>query len=81
MKEQYSVDEILIAYAGVEGGLDQNTYREMKNENPFVSPTLFLAPTSQLYNGFVGLKGKLTNQIGYNVRGSYGKEENRAFFL
>ncbi len=74
------VDEILIAYAGVEGGLDQNTYREMKNENPFVSPTLFLAPTSQLYNGFVGLKGKLTNQIGYNVRGSYGKEENRAFF-
>ncbi|MBW2938899.1 TonB-dependent receptor [Aureisphaera sp. CAU 1614] len=74
------VDEVLIVYGGAEGGLHQNTYREFKNENPFVSPTLFIAPTSQLYNAFGGLKGKLSNQVGYNVRGSYGKEENRAFF-
>lgn len=74
------VDEILIVYGGAEGGLQQNTYRDFKNENPFVSPTLFIAPTSQLYNAFGGLKGKLSNQVGYNVRGSYGKEENKAFF-
>jgi hypothetical protein len=74
------VDEILIVYGGAEGGLQQNTYRDFKNENPFVSPTLFITPTSQLYNAFGGLKGKLSNQVGYNVRGSYGKEENKAFF-
>ncbi|OAB81866.1 TonB-dependent receptor [Cochleicola gelatinilyticus] len=75
------VDELLIAYGGVDGGLDQNTYYNFKETNPYVSPTLFIAPTSRLYDGFAGLKGKLSNSVGYNVRGSYGKEENKALFL
>ncbi|HPF11868.1 MAG TPA: TonB-dependent receptor [Flavobacteriaceae bacterium] len=74
------VNEILIVYGGAEGGLKQNTYRGLKDENPFVSPTLFLMPTSQLYNGFGGIKGKLSNEVSYNLRGSYGKEQNKAFF-
>ena len=74
------VDELLIAYGGAEGGLEQNTYRELKATNPFVSPTLFIAPTNTLYKAFGGLKGKLSNQIGYNLRASYGKQENRAFY-
>ncbi len=74
------VDELLIAYAGAEGGLHQNTYYELKTINPFVSPTLPIAPTSQLYNAFAGLKGKLSNSVGYNIRASYGKEEDKALF-
>ena len=74
------VDELLIAYGGAEGGLHQNTYYNFKEENPFVSPTLLIAPTSQLYNIFAGLKGKLTHQVGYNVRGSFGREKNKALF-
>lgn len=75
------VDEVLIIYGGAKGDLQQNSYFNFKEQNPFVSPTLFIAPTSQLYNGFAGLKGKLSNAIGYNVRGSYGKSENQALFL
>ena len=74
------VDELLIAYGGAEGGLAQNTYREFIATNPFVSPTLGIAPTSTLYNAFGGLKGKLSNEIGYNIRASYGKQENRSFY-
>lgn len=74
------VDELLIAYGGAEGGLHQNSFYDFKSENPFVSPTLMIAPTSQLYNAFGGLKGKLSNSIGYNVRASYAREENKALF-
>jgi hypothetical protein len=74
------VDELLIVYGGADGGLDQNTYYNFKEENPYISPTLFVMPTSRLYEGFAGLKGKLSNAIGYNVRASYGKDENRALF-
>lgn len=74
------VDEFLIAYGGVDGGLQQNSYYDFKEENPHVSPTLGIQPTSQVYNGFAGIKGKLSNSIGYNVRASYGKDENRALF-
>jgi hypothetical protein len=75
------VDELLIAYGGADGGLRQNTYYNFKTENPFVSPTLMIMPTSELYNVFGGLKGKLSNTVGYNVRTSYGYEENKALFL
>lgn len=72
------VEEFIIVYGGAEGGLTQNSYYDFKEENPYVSPTLFITPTSQLYNGFGGIKGKLTNAVGYNLRASYGKEDAKA---
>ena len=75
------VDELLIVYGGAQGDLEQNSYYDFKETNPFVSPTLFIAPTSNLYEGFVGLKGKLSNSVGYNVRAGYGKDENKALFI
>lgn len=75
------VDEILIAYGGIQGGLNQNSYYDFAQENPFVSPTLFITPTDQQYNAFVGLKGKLSNSMGYNIKGGYMAENNKALFL
>lgn len=74
------MDETVIVYGGAEGGLQQNSYYNFKEENPFVSPTLNVAPTKKLYEGFGGVKGKLSNSVAYNVRASYGKDEKRALF-
>ncbi|GAA0741055.1 TonB-dependent receptor [Gaetbulibacter jejuensis] len=75
------VDEILIAYGGIEGGLIQNSYYDFANENPFVSPTLFIAPTDQQYNASVGLKGKLSNSMSYNISGRYFADRNKTMFM
>jgi len=74
------VDEILIAYGGIKGELQQNSYYDFATENPFVSPTLIIAPTDQRYNGFIGLKGKLSNNVSYNIKGNYYAEENKPLF-
>lgn len=74
------VGNIMIAYAGAEGGLQQNSYRDFTNQNPFVSPTLLIAPTDSQYDIYVGLKGKLSNNISYNIRGAYASEKNKALF-
>src|SRR5690606_25574590 len=74
------LEETAIVYGGAEGGLQQNSYYNFKEENPFVSPTLNIAPTKKLYEVFGGIKGKLSNSVAYNVRTSYGKDENRALF-
>jgi len=37
-------------------------------------------PTSQQLNGFGGIKGKLTNTLGYNLRASYGKENDKSLY-
>ncbi|NRD20757.1 TonB-dependent receptor [Winogradskyella eckloniae] len=74
------VDELLIAYGGLTGSVIQNSYYSFANTNPFVSPTLGVAPTNQQFSAFVGVKGKLTNNLSYNVRGNYGSEKGKALF-
>jgi len=74
------VGDLMIAYGGVEGGLQQNSYRDFTNQNPFLSPTLTIRPTDAMYDAYIGLKGKLANSIAYNLRGSYTNERNKALF-
>lgn len=74
------VGDLMIAYAGIEGSLKQNSYRDFVEQNFFVSPTLGIAPTDQKYDVYFGLKGKLANSVSYNVRGSYKNEDNKALF-
>ncbi|GAB2773636.1 TonB-dependent receptor domain-containing protein [Salinimicrobium soli] len=73
--------EYFIAYAGLEGDLKQNTYYNFASENPFLSPTLTIRPTDQQYNAYVGAKGKLSNSVGYNIRGGYMAEDVKPLFL
>lgn len=72
--------ETVIVYGGADGGLQQNSYYNFKEENPFISPTLAISPTKKLYTGFGGIKGMLSNIVAYNARISYGKDENKALF-
>jgi outer membrane receptor protein involved in Fe transport len=74
------VGDLMIFYAGADGNLQQNTFRDFTNENPFLAPSLLIAPTSKQFDIFAGLKGKLAGNISYNIRGSYVNENDRALF-
>ncbi|MDP5081576.1 MAG: TonB-dependent receptor [Winogradskyella sp.] len=74
------VDEILIAFGGIKGDFIQNSYFDLANDNPFVSPNLLIVPTDQQLKVSVGLKGKLSNNISYNISGNYVSEQNKALY-
>lgn len=74
------VGDLMIAYAGAEGTLKQNSYADFVNENPFISPNQAIVPTDKQYDIYVGLKGKLADNIAYNIRGSYMNEKSRALY-
>jgi outer membrane receptor protein involved in Fe transport len=75
------VGDLLIGYAGAEGGLNQNSYADFVDQNPFVSPTLYVMPTDNKFDVYVGLKGKLASAVAFNVRGSYKNEASKAMFM
>ncbi|THV60124.1 TonB-dependent receptor [Flagellimonas alvinocaridis] len=75
------LDETVIAYGGIEGELKQNSYHDFVMDNPYVSPTLNVMPTDRQYEGYLGLKGQLTSNIGYNIKGSYTAENMRPLFF
>lgn len=74
------VGDLMIFYAGAEGTLEQNSYLDFVDKNPFLSPTFAIAPTDKQYDIFAGLKGKLINNVSYNMRASYVNERNKALF-
>lgn len=82
VKASYRVlEDNVIAYGGIEGGLEQNSYHDFVAGNPYVSPTLDIMPTDRQYEGYLGLKGQLSPNLGYNIKGSYNAENKRPVYL
>ncbi|MDP2088837.1 MAG: hypothetical protein Q8J84_05495 [Flavobacteriaceae bacterium] len=75
------MDDLLIPFLGVTGELKTNSYKNMVEKNPFVSPTLVIKETDQAYNAFFGIKGNLSNSLNYQLKTSYIKEKNKPMFL
>lgn len=75
------VPGLLVTYAGIEGGVQQNSFQQFSEENPFISPDILITPTDKKYDIYLGLKGKLDNNISYNIKGSYKREKDKAMFL
>src|SRR5690606_3442069 len=75
------MEDNVIAYGGIEGGLQQNSYYGFVEGNPFVSPTLDIMPTDRQYEGYLGLKGQLLPSLGYNIKGSYTAENKRPLYF
>ena len=69
------LNEVAIAYGGIEGELKQNSYYGFVEENPYVSPTLTIAPTDKQYDAYFGLRGQLFPNLSYNVKASYKAEK------
>lgn len=81
VKASYNVvSDLMIFYANAIGNLQQNTYNNFVDDNPFVSPTLNIKPTNELYDIQAGLKGKLASTVSYDIRASYVYDENKALF-
>lgn len=81
VKASYKVvGDLMIAYAGAEGTLQQNSYADFVGQNPFISPVQIVAPTDRQYDVYVGLKGKLASAVAFNLRASYMNEDDRALF-
>ena len=75
------IKDYLNIYSGVNGDLHTNTYKNFTENNPFVSPTLFITQTSEKYNTFLGFNGKLNHDISFNISGSYKEEEDKPLFV
>ena len=75
------VKEVIVPYFGVDGYLESNNFRKTVEENPYVVPGLSLLPTSHKLIGYVGLKGRFSDAVAYNFKGSYSIIDDQYFFV
>lgn len=74
------VDDVLVAYGGLEGGVQQNSYNQLASENPFISPTQEIRPTDKVYDLNIGLRGKLMTDLSFTIKGFHKYEKNKYLF-
>ncbi|PQJ31982.1 hypothetical protein BST92_08620 [Nonlabens arenilitoris] len=74
------MEEKVIAYTVIGGGLDMNTLQNFADENVFIAPAITVAPTNRQVDAQLGIKGKLSSNFGYKLYGGYSLEENRYFY-
>jgi hypothetical protein len=74
-------ENMVIPYAGVNGGLMKNSFKTLSKENPFVDSTLRYANTDNKYNAFIGLRGNLSSNSSYDAKVSYAQYDSMHFYV
>lgn len=81
VKISKSIKNSITLYTGATGGLKTNTYKGFSDQNPYVSPTLFITQTSETVNAFIGTNGQFNKDMSFNIKASYKKEEDKPLFV
>lgn len=75
------VEEVIVPYFGIDGFRETNNYMKIVGENPYSVPGLVVTPTNHKLLAYVGLKGKVTDYLAYNFRGTYEAIDDQYFFV
>lgn len=68
------VENIIIPYVGIKGGILANNLNSYFNENPFINTkNLGVANTNQKYNIYIGIRGSLSKHVTFNT--SFSKQQ------
>jgi hypothetical protein len=82
IKAEFSLNqESIHVFLGANGGLEQNTFENLSQQNPFLSPTQFIRPSNNQYNAFAGFTTKLLENLSLSSQVNYSSTNNFAFFI
>lgn len=67
-------------YAGVDGGLQLNSYGSILQENPFLVSDQMLRPTETKYKFYFGMKGDVNEDFKYDFNAGFSRVNNILFY-
>ncbi len=76
----YEATEQYKFYAGIDGGVQLNSYANLLQQNPFLVSDLVLKPTETKYHFYFGLKGDIAQDLKYDVNAGFSQLKNAQFF-
>lgn len=79
---KYSLfNDIFIPFVGIRGGLKQNSFKNLSDENQFILTNIQLRNEHNPYDIYAGFKGTLSKRISFNLNASFSKVMNKALFV
>lgn len=81
LEAKYSLfNNMFIPYAGIDGGLQQNTFRTLNRQNEFISSEIDLLNT-KVFNVYAGVKGTLSKKLSFNLNFHSTTSSDMALFV
>lgn len=74
-------DKSINIYAGANGGIKRNSFRNLTRENPFILSSVKLLNKRENINVYGGLRGRFSSKMAFNLYGQFSKIENYALFV
>ena len=71
----------LIAYGGITGNLQKNSFRSFALENPFINDVISVKNTNTKMHFFGGIKGIINNFTDYNITANISNIDNIPFYI
>ena len=79
---KYSLfNDLFIPYLGAKGGLKQNTFKSLSNQNEFLLTNLKVKNENTVVDVYFGFKGTITKRISFNASASFAYVKNKALFV
>jgi len=79
---QYNIIEnFMIPYIGVDGGLNVYNYSKILAENPYVKPNIKVENEQNLFTLYGGMKGNFTRNFFYDFNVKYSIIDNMHFYV
>jgi hypothetical protein len=75
------IDQYIIPYAGIDGNIDLNSYKDVTTENPFIMPGMHVENTVNKMIFTAGIKGNLSSSTYYNTRVKYTFFDHKPFYI
>ncbi len=75
------IPDRLTVYAGINGGLEKNSFYQLADKNPYISSTVNTEWKNNKFTGYAGFRGNIGQKVGYNLEGGWTKFENEYFYV
>ena len=75
------IPDALTVYAGVNGGLEKNSFYQLSHINPYVISNIKTKWKNNKFAPYFGVRGNIGKKLGYNIEGGWNKFEDEYFFV
>ncbi len=75
------LENIIVPYAGITGGLQRNSLKTLSDENPFLVTKAGFKNTNTRWKMYGGVKGSISKSVSYNASTSYSRVQDFMMFV
>ncbi len=76
-----AIDGIMSLFAGLNGDLKMNRYKDIAEENHFIYSGLNVLPSNEKYKLYGGIRGSLSSNSSFTLTAEYSAIDNQYFFV